>query len=135
MNPMEVTDRELESYCTPGSTMQISNIMAPRVSAEEGYVREGELERVWIEDGALCARFRWIAQKDLSEGVWYMASDDLLDFRAPLSNYHQAMQPDGGRFVFLPPPTEPHPQVLLVANDYHGPTGRTPLKREVVKVR
>ena len=113
--------------------MQVSNFDSPFVDDDERFIYDGELKRLWLDGEDLCARFRWIAQRGPSVGEWYMLTDPtLLDFRMSLLLLAQTHTPDRGRLIFFPRRPIANEQLLLVAHDYVGPSGRTPLKREEV---
>lgn len=123
----------LDRFNTPGSTVQVTNMMNPMVDREEQFVQEGEVERVWIENETLKARFAWLAQKDVSAGTWNLVDDPAqLSFELSLELCASGHAPDDGRFLFMPMEPIVHEQVLLLAADYHGSTGRRPLSRSEV---
>ena len=127
-------DGVLERFSGQGSTMQISNMMSPTAEPDEKFVYEGELERVWLEGDDLCARFLWIAKRDVAEGCWYLLTDPkLLDYRVGLMLYQAGAAADDGRYSLFPAAPLHDEQILLVAHDYHGPTGRVPLSRSEVR--
>ena len=133
MTPSQIPADFTTVFGAPGSTVQISNMTSPMVDPEDQFIYEGAVRTIAIEDEELVVEFDWLAQKH-NDGVWRFVTDtSLLHLRHSLALFRQGMSPDRGRFIFMPLEPISHDQVLCVAHDYLGPTGRQPLKREEVQ--
>lgn len=121
-----------ERYVRPGTTVQISNMASPCAPPDDRYVYEGEVKEISASAEYLLVTFLWLAQK--TEQGWSLVEDpQLLVLRHSLELLASVMVPDDGRLLFLPVEPIVHDQILIVAGDYLGPTGRTPLKRSEVQ--
>ena len=123
----------VQQFEQPGSTVNISNIASPFPEDDERFMYEGGIRRILIVDETLVVEFEWLAAKH-PDGRWRLVTDrSLYTLRHSLALFQSGTAPDRGRFLFLPMEPIVHEQVLFIAADYVGPTGRTPLRREVVE--
>lgn len=116
-----------------GSTINISNLTSMIVDDDDRFTYEGAVRSLAIEGDELVVEFEWLAEKT-AEGGWQFVNDPtLLTFRHSLQLFMRGASPDNGRYIFFPMEPIVHEQVLCVAHDYVGPTGRRPLTREQVQ--
>lgn len=123
----------IQRFERPGSTVNISNLGSPFPEDGERFMHEGAVRRILIVDDTLVVDFEWLAAK-YPDGTWHLVTDrSLYTLRHSFGLFHSGTSPEPGRFLFLPAEPIVHEQILFVAADYVGPTGRTPLKREEVQ--
>lgn len=116
-----------------GSTIQISNMTSPIVDEDDRFTYEGAVKTLAIEGDELVVEFEWLAEKT-DDGGWRFVNDPtLLSVRHSLQLFLHGTSPDNGRYIFLPREPIVHEQVLCVASNYVGPTGRRPLQRDQVQ--